>query len=76
MIREHIGILYLFHSFYKQLFQLFKCYIHLTPIVKALFVCPTCQDKSSPSLSIDSIAAPKTVDCFFFSFFRLHIKGP
>ena len=49
----------------------------MTPFVKALFVGPTCQDKSSPSLSIDSIAAPKTLDCFLFlSFFKMRIKRP
>ena len=54
-IIEHIRIFYTFFiAFTNNFSNYFKCYIHLTPFVKALFVRPICQDKSSPSLSIDS----------------------
>ena len=73
-IIEHIRIFYTFFiPFTNNFSNYFKS---LTPFVKAFFVSPTCQDKSSPSLSIDSIAAPKTLDCFFFlSFFKMLIIG-
>ena len=63
--RAYKDFLYLFHSFTNNFSNYFES---LKPFVKAFFVRPTCQDKSSPSLSIDSIAASKTVDCFFFPF--------
>ena len=74
-IIERIRIFYTFFiPFTNNFSNYFKS---LTPFVKlAFFVRQNCQDKSSPSLSIDSIAAPKILDCFFFFHFKLQIRGP